>query len=156
MGKQKATLKELQQLVVYLNFLCKVVAPGWVFWRSLHLLHHRLCITSSMHADIQVWQAFLGSFNGVSFSREDLWLETEVQVTYDAVGFSRFRVLGFFFSCGQQCPMEWPEDWGPADWTTDLIFLEFPPILIAVWLWGKELADHSPLWVRQLGGGSCN
>ncbi|XP_054843457.1 uncharacterized protein LOC129335043 [Eublepharis macularius] len=145
-GKRKVSLLELQQLVGHLNFACRVVAPGRAFLRRLceamskaSKPNHRIRITRDMRADIQVWEDFLGSFNGVSFWREDVLLEAELQVTSDASGSTGF---GVYFR-GHWCAEQWPAEWAGQGLTRDLTFLEFFPILVAVCLWGKDLANHS-------------
>lgn len=62
-------------------------------------------------------------------------IEDELQVTSDASGSVGFRV---FFQ-GYWGTDKWPQHWvatGPTGLTTDLTFLEFFPILVAICLGG--------------------
>lgn len=70
----KITLYELQVLVGYLNFTCRVIAPGRAFLRHLcdamagvKRSTHRIRITAAMCADLGLWLTFLEHFNRVSF-----------------------------------------------------------------------------------------
>lgn len=83
----------LPRLCFWVRVACKVVPPGRVFLhrlndatKGLHLSNDRAQITSSIRADLQVLQTFLASFNGVSFWREELRLEAELQATLDVTG----------------------------------------------------------------------
>lgn len=105
----------------------------------VRLPHHQLCVTEAMRWDLAVWDTFLQEFNGVSFWREDLKLEGELQVMSDASGSVGF---GVYFH-GHWCTEEWPQQWVQAGITFDLIFLEFPPILVAVRGQLANLAFHS-------------
>lgn len=82
---------------------------------------------------------FLISINGISFWREDLKLEAELQVMSDA---SRLVGFGVFF-CGQWCAEEWPQDWLYSGILRGLTFLEFIPVLVAVQIWGRMFVNHT-------------
>lgn len=63
-------------------------------------------VMASVRAVLQVWQQFLASFNGISFWREDLRIEAELQVMSDASGSVG---LGVYFR-DHWCAEEWPEE----------------------------------------------
>lgn len=65
---------------------------------------------AGMRDDLIMWQGFFDSYNGISFLRDDLLLEDELQVMSDAVGTSRF---GVFFR-GHWCTDDWPQEWFQA------------------------------------------
>ena len=48
--------------------------------------------------------------------------------------------FGIYFR-GKWCMDTWPDDWQEAGLTRDLTFLEFFPILGALWLWSVEWAN---------------
>lgn len=50
--------------------------------------------------------------------------------------------FGVYFH-GHWCMDTWPPDWTVMGMGRDLIFLELFPILVGVWLWGDQLANHS-------------
>lgn len=143
LGKRKVTLLALQQIAGHLNFACKV-APGRPFVRrfcdamaGLKAPHHKTRVTVGMREDLLMWREFLGTFNGVSFWRDDLLLEAELQVMSDAAGSSGF---GVYFR-KHWCAADWPRAWVQAGWVRDLTFLEFFPIVVAVRVWGTEMAN---------------
>ena len=71
--KFKTTLRELQELCGYLNFLCKAIIPGRTFTRRLYMLgaglrlpHHHLKLKADARADLKLWLEFLqndGAYN---------------------------------------------------------------------------------------------
>ena len=63
---KKVTLKELQQLAGFLNFLCKCIVPGRTFLRRLYdhfmtnlMAHHHIRIDQDIRRDLSMWQQFL-------------------------------------------------------------------------------------------------
>ena len=61
-------------------------------------------------------------------------LETDFQVQSDAAGLLGF---GIYFR-GRWYTGGWLDDWHPAGITRDLTFLEFFPVVCALWLWAEE------------------
>lgn len=60
--KKKTTLKELQEMLGFLNFACRVVRPGRAFLRRLFdllrggfLPHHYIKITKEARKDLRAW-----------------------------------------------------------------------------------------------------
>ncbi|XP_053106618.1 uncharacterized protein LOC128325152 isoform X1 [Hemicordylus capensis] len=143
---RKVTLKQMQQLIGHLNFACRVVVPGRPFLRRLcdaikgvRLGHHRVRVTAPMRADLQLWESFLDSYNGVSFWRESLLLEADLQVQSDAAGGFGF---GVYFR-GRWCAERWPAAWVASGVIRDLTFLEFFPIVVAIHLWADLFRDRA-------------
>ena len=68
-GKKKVTVKQLQVLTGYLNFLSKAIVPGHTFIRRLYSKytsfssklkqHHHVSINSEMRFNCEVWRHFL-------------------------------------------------------------------------------------------------
>lgn len=77
-----------------------------------------------------MWGGFLQSYNGISFWRDDLLLEVELQVMSDTAS-----GLGVYF-WKHRCTEDWPAGWFQVGWVWDLMFLEFFPIVVAVRVWG--------------------
>lgn len=76
---------------------------------------------------------------GISFWREDLRLEAELQITSDTsetVGF------GVYFR-NHWCAEVWPQDWRECELARDLTFREFFPLLVAVQIWGRVLENQT-------------
>ena len=68
MSKKKTTLRELQQLCGFLNFLNKCIVPGRAFTRRLYAHgngirkpHHHINISKEIRSDLVTWRNFLGS-----------------------------------------------------------------------------------------------
>ena len=98
---------------------------------------HKTRITKGMREDLGLWEHFLDQFNGVSFWRSDMHLRADVQVNSDAAGALGF---GIYFH-GRWCAGVWPEEWHMQGITRDLTFLEFFPIVGALWLWAEEWSN---------------
>ena len=142
--KKKVTLRELQQIVGHLNFACRVIAPGRPFIRrlcfamqGLHKPWHKARVTQGMREDLLVWSKFLENFNGISFWKGEISLRADFQVHSDTAGSLGF---GIYFK-DRWCAGTWPEAWHAKGVTIDLTFLEFFPIVGALWLWAEEWAN---------------
>lgn len=149
LAKQKCTLKQLQAVLGHLNFACKVVSPGRAFCTRLARAmsgasapHHYIRITRGMRDDIQVWLAFLGHFNGVSLWQSPLQLSKALQVRSDAAGSLGFGVLFGDWWCAQR----WPDHWAQSGILRDLTFLEFFPIMAAVYIWKDQFSNKKVLF----------
>ena len=71
--RKKVSLKELQEALGFLNFVCNFVTPGRAFLRRLTDLtrgltrpHHYVRLSQSARADLSAWYNFLASHNGIS------------------------------------------------------------------------------------------
>ena len=146
-SRRKVTLKELQSLIGLLNFTCSVILPGRAFLRRLIDLtmgvrrpHHRIRLSKDAKADLKVWMRFLGEFNGRAFFLHDLWISsTTLELFTDAAGSKGYgAVFGrkWFFG-------SWPESWG----SLNITFLEFFPIVIALHIWGRSMANKCVCFV---------
>lgn len=139
--REKATLKELQSLIGLLSFACKVVRPGRAFLRRLidltmglkHPSHFRR-LTQETKADIATWLTFLDQYNGKSIILDKRWQAAESVHLY-----SDASQLGF--GCilkSAWCFGEWPPSWGHYHITMKELY----PIVLALDLWGSELANQ--------------
>ena len=66
LGKKKVTVKQLQRLCGFLNFLCKCIVPGRTFTRRLYSYFnssmkpfHHVRVNTDMKKDLAVWCEFL-------------------------------------------------------------------------------------------------
>ena len=65
--RKKVTVKELQQLCGFLNFLCRAIVPGRAFTRRLYSYtkglklkpHHHVLVKAEMRLDLRIWLQFL-------------------------------------------------------------------------------------------------
>ncbi len=140
-GDTKVTLRELQSLIGLLNFACKVILPGRAFLRRLTNLtrgttkpHHHIRLNKEARLDIQACKLFLQSFNGEALLLEQRWTNSDKLALYtDAAttaGYAAvFKNLWFMG--------HWPRSWS----TFHIAILELYPIVVAVNLWGAQLAN---------------
>ena len=140
-NRKKATVRELQSVIGYLCFVCKVVTPGRTFLRRLFDLlkgnprsHFYVRISKGAQLDLAMWKLFLDDHRGVTILNERRWnadpkraLQTD---SAQSRGFA--AVLGESWVCGA-----WP-----AAWTAfHITILELYPICAAVEIWVKELTN---------------
>lgn len=100
---------------------------------------HMIRVTAQMKEDIDLWLSFLQDFNGISFWRDRLLIEAELQVCSDATGGMGFGV--YFW--GRWCAEPWPDNWKLDGITSDLTFLKLLPIVVAVHMWVPEFINSS-------------
>ena len=101
--KRSATKRELLSLIGKLSFASKVVPAGRLFLRRLiHLsttvrrLHHRIHLNTDARADIEWWDHFLPSWNGIAMFIAPEWKDAEaIHLFTDASGTLGF---GAFFN----------------------------------------------------------
>ena len=142
LSRRKVTLREIQSLIGLLNFTCSVVLPGRAFLRRLIDLtkgirrpYHRIRVSTSVKNDLRVWLQFLEQYNGRTFFIEESWTGTpHLEMTSDAAGSKGYGALfGKHWLHG-----EWPNAWK----SLNITFLELFPIVIALHVWGPEMADR--------------
>lgn len=140
--KRKATLKELQGLLGFLNFTCSVIVPGRAFLRRLYSAtkgltrsYHHVRVNSEMRADLMAWKLFLKHFNGRAFFIHERWItSTAINLHTDAsttIGFG--AIFGSRWTYGT-----WPS---PVN-DLHITILELYPIVLAMELWGHLWANH--------------
>ena len=112
---KKVTVRELQVLSGYLNFLTRAIHPGHVFTRRIYAKysknalsgsclkpHHHVKVDLQLKFDCEVWKVFLENYTNLAVCRPMLDLERWVDVW--EVGFysdaSANKLLGFRAVCG--------------------------------------------------------
>lgn len=142
LGKSKCQLKELQSLLGLLNFACLVIAPGRAFLQSLYMLtigikkkYHFLRLNAQAKADLKVFFDFLSKFNGISFYREQMFLQPNVKDIFSDAA----KSLGY----GALLDNEWfSVAWPSQFWKNqNITWLELIPIVIALNTWGPKLTN---------------
>lgn len=138
--RKKMTLRELQQLIGLMNFVCAVVVPGRTFLRRLIDLtlgltkpHHRKRLGKDAKLDIEAWLLFIEHFNGKSMFLADQWSTSDsLQLYTDASGVGFGGVFGKKWFFGQ-----WSELWTKHH----ISVKELLPIVVAVETWGSDLQN---------------
>ena len=140
LSRSKLSLVEIQSLVGLLNFACSVVVTGRCFLRRLIEItrglrkpHHRVRVTRSAKADMQMWLRFIEEFNGKSFFLEDKW-ENSVNMKFntDASNIGYGGIFGKRWFYG-----EWPPSWALYHITVKELF----PIVLALETWGHLITN---------------
>ena len=120
---KKTTIRELQELCGFLNFLCRAVVPGRAFTRRLYAYtkstastmkaHHHVRINYEMRMDLEMWNTFLHHHSILArpfldFSGQGCVNAKKISMFSDASG--NFE-LGMGAICGNS--------WTFARWDTD-------------------------------------
>ena len=142
--KKKCTLKEIQSLVGYLNFACKVKVPGRVFKRRISRLtvgvekhYHHIRLNKDFRQDVAMWLEFLVQYNGRSMFLDDMWnLSSKLEFQSDASGFGGAAVFGDLW-----CHMSWPSHWA----SKSIAVLE--PIVVGIELWAHFLINKKVIFL---------
>ena len=130
-----------------LNFACLVVVPGRPFLRRLIDLtrgaknkRHYIRLNKEARADMSAWLQFISSFNGKCLFLPERWTSSEsIKLYTDSAGsFGYAAVFGKYWFNGR-----WPENWK----NVHIAFLELFPIVAALEIWGKLLANHCILFL---------
>ena len=146
--KKKVTLRHLQQLCGFFNFLCRCVVPGGAFTRQMYAPiknklkpHHHLRITNELHMDLRMWKEFLAYPGVFSHSFSDFSVEkkaTEIDLYTDAAGKATLGGAGVnnreWFFVG----------WDPtfiAKYKPSIEYLELYAVTVAVVLWLYKFAN---------------
>ena len=139
---KKITLKQLEQICGFLNFLGRATVPGRAFTRRLYMHinknlkpHHHIRISSDMREDLKMWWSFLQDPSAyqrhfIDFSK--FWEATEIRMFSDA---SKNPSLG----CGAICDDSWAfTQWDPnfiQEQDPSIEYLELYAVLVAVLNW---------------------
>ena len=145
LSKKKVTIKEIQQVTGFLNFLCRCVVPGRVFLRRLYALtkfktdkpHHQVKLSLECKLDLEIWKKFLMFPQIVARPFMDFNTQLtsiDIDMYSDA---SRNPELGFGAYCGP--------DWCFGQWDSSFIktqqpsieYLELFAVAVAIMNWIK-------------------
>ena len=91
-GKKRATIKQMQVLTGYLNFLKKAIVPGRTFTRRMYVKyanlsgsakhgnklkqHHHVSLDAEFRFDCEVWHFFLSNYRDLVICRPMMDLST--------------------------------------------------------------------------------
>ena len=141
------SLRQLQSVIGLLNFACKVISPGRAFLRRLINLtigiskpSHHVRLNSEARADLAAWHCFLSSYNDVTMLINSKLISSEsIKLYTDAAS-----TQGFAAVFGSQ----WFNGVFPTIWQDyNIAVQELYPIVAALELWGRYMANHSVLFL---------
>ena len=131
-SKCKITLKQLQKLCRFLNFLCRAIIPGRAFTRHLYAYtattqkklkpHHHIRVNAEMRLDMIMWKSLLEHPSVFCQPFIDFMKDIQapmIQMYSDA---SQSHLLGF----GAICQTDWM--YGLWQWDTKLMSEHEPSI----------------------------
>ena len=156
-GKKKITVKQLQVLTGYLNFLTKAVVLGRVFTRRMYAKfsgihkskkglkpHHHISIDREFRFDAEMWRLFLSNYKNaavcrpmVDFSQttlaKDLKFESDASANKMLGMGARFQDKWLF----AQWELGYIEQFNPS-----IEYLELYALTAAVLTWGQLLSNQ--------------
>ena len=142
--KRSTTVRDMQKLCGFLNFLCCCIVPGRAFTRRLYAnfsskmkSHHHIWVTSEIRADLTMWLKFLK--NPVVFCHpfidfSTILMASSIDWYTDASG-----VIGFGGYCNK--------DWFQAKWGAflnqhpSIEYQELFTVTVLILLWGHKFAN---------------
>ena len=152
--RKKATVRELQQLSGYLNFLTKAIFAGRVFTRRMYAKfndkagklkqHHHVRLDNEFKQDCKVWISFLlkNDQSNVCRPMVDLsdWDSTEILDFYsDASGSKKKGGYGCYYDSAW-CYGKWSEDL--MEKNPSIEYLELAALCFGVFNWSEKLRNR--------------
>ena len=146
----KITLKQLQQICGFLNFLGRCIVPGRAFTRRLYAYtanpklkpHHHVRVNAEMRRDLSMWLKFIKhpsvySQGFIDFTRT--LTADKVRLTSDAskavhLGFGCISEKSWMYSA-------WPVDY-IKKYNPSIEYLELYALVAAILAWGDRYANR--------------
>ena len=143
---KKTTVKTLQRLCGFLNFLCRCIVPGRTFTRRLYSKfsskmkpHYHISVTREMRSDLSLWKEFLSHPSAYCHPFIDystILQANDIDLYTDASG--KLGCGGFFKNSWFQ--LAWIKD-ELLQFKPSIEYLELFAVTIAVTLWASKLAN---------------
>ena len=142
-GRKRASLRQMQELVGKINWAIQVVRAGRIYLRRLFeaisdvkARHHKIVLTAELKSDILWWKHVLTSFNGVRM----------LQITE-----ATHRI--FLNANKENAGMHWDKDWYFISWQADapamvdqgIIDKELALMAISILNWAARCQDSTML-----------
>ena len=148
--KGKITLKQLQKICGFLNFLGRAIVPGCTFTRRLYsftsgghklMPHHHIRVNSEMKADLNMWLQFLNHPSAYACGFMDFsssLIADEIAMFSDA---SKKKLLGYGGICGNSWLFgQWPTGFIEAE-DPSIAYLELYALTATVLSWISRFAN---------------
>jgi len=149
LSAKKVILKDLESVVGLMAFCARAIASSRAFLRRFYDLiasinnqkpFHFVRVTSEVKEDVKIWLSFLDNFNGTVIIPENFWISNEaIELLTDSSG-NPLLGCGAYYS-GQWVQYKWPDKWLNSPIFSDMTFLEFVPVLLAMFIWGESFKN---------------
>ena len=144
-SQKKAKIEQIQQIIGFLNFCCKVIPIGRPFLRRLiDLLRgnkpkwFQIRLTKSVKEDLKVWREFLQVYNSKTIISPQIWCaEEHYAIHSDASKYAYAAVYGNKWLIG--C---FPPKW----FNINIAIKEFVPAFLALQLWQNEFENSNVIF----------
>ena len=156
MARKKATVKEIQRLAGFLNFLNKAVVPGRVFMRRMYAKysdiakgktplkpHHHVSLDAEFRNDCEIWELFLSTklqevVNRPFMDLSPKLIAKEVDVYSDA---SKNPLLGLgCYYAGQWTFAQWEPQY-IQKFDPSIEYLELLALVVGTYVWADDFRN---------------
>ena len=154
-GKKKITVKQLQVLTWYLNFLTKAIHPGRTFTRRMYAKysgahgklkqHHHVTIDKEFRFDCEIWRVFLTHHSERALCRPmiDLYSSKDAKQLNFFSDASAGPELGFrAYYNGKWLAKQWEPGYIKQKDGPSIEYLELYSLVAAVLTWGDSLQNQ--------------
>ena len=142
--REQASLRDMQQLLGKLNFLCSTVRAGRVFVsRIINLMKEcgdrPVDLTEEFKKDLKWWLQFMNEFDGVTMVTDCRWAAPDTLISSDATN----------TTCGGWSDSEYWHAGFPADLLSNSSIhineLEALALIVSVKVWREKVRNHNVL-----------
>ena len=155
-GKKKVTVKQLQVLTGYLNFLTKAIVPGRTFTRRIYVKytgldktklkpHHHVSVDREFRFDCEIWRMFLQHHRESAVCHPMLDVNrcvTRIPFFSDASGGERLG-FGAIYE-GHWLYSQWEDNYIQVN-KPSIEYLELYAVTAAFLTWGKLIQNQRVL-----------
>lgn len=146
---KKVILRDLESVIGLMAFCSKAIPSSRAFLRRFYDLlasvknkkpFYYVRVNNEVKEDVKLWLKFLKSFNGTVIIPEQFWLSNEaIELFTDSSG-NPLLGCGTYFA-GHWAQFKWPDIWLHSKVFSDMTFLEFIPVLLAMFIWAETLQN---------------
>ena len=157
--RKKATIKQIQVLTGYLNFLTKAIFPGRTFTRRMYVKcaayevnkttrkklkqHHHITLDNEFRFDCQIWSTFLHHYSDAAVCRP--MVDLNESLTADQLQFysdaSAAKTLGFGAVFNDEWLFgQWEENY-ISHFKPNIEYLELYALVAAFLTWGHQIRN---------------
>ena len=157
-SKKKSTVKDMEKLAGFLNFLNKAVVPGRAFMRRMYSKftnqkttlglkgHHHVKLDKEFKDDCKVWLEFLEAFNKTTLCRP--FVDLNETTSAEVLGFYSDATAKDVFGYGCVYNNEWTYNkWEPGfikryEGSINIEFLELFALCTGIFTWINHFTNH--------------